>query len=137
MIYVQNCNDSVLFIGADLNMRDYSGKKPRTYNTIASTVSMDTQKSKYTFEGILTNTDSVRERPKSFSEYQQGHGSLSRSRSHGLDRAKRAGSKRFERIKKSLTFNAHDRVRAVRSQSKSVEVLYEEDSVSDCGSSEA
>ncbi|XP_042867962.1 ankyrin repeat domain-containing protein SOWAHC-like [Penaeus japonicus] len=36
--------DLLVHYGADLNMRDYSGKKPRTYNTIASTVSHDTQK---------------------------------------------------------------------------------------------
>ncbi|KAK4307641.1 hypothetical protein Pmani_020598 [Petrolisthes manimaculis] len=36
--------DLLVHYGADLNMRDYSGKKPRTYNTINSTVSMDTQK---------------------------------------------------------------------------------------------
>ncbi|CAL4073599.1 unnamed protein product, partial [Meganyctiphanes norvegica] len=30
--------------GADLNMRDYSGKKPRQYNTTVNTVSNDTQK---------------------------------------------------------------------------------------------
>ncbi|KAK8406949.1 hypothetical protein O3P69_007475 [Scylla paramamosain] len=36
--------DLLVHYGADLNMRDYSGKKPRTYNTIASTVSQDTQR---------------------------------------------------------------------------------------------
>ncbi|XP_071519954.1 uncharacterized protein [Panulirus ornatus] len=36
--------DLLAHCGADLNMRDYSGKKPRTYNTISSTVHQDTQK---------------------------------------------------------------------------------------------
>ncbi|KAK8741177.1 hypothetical protein OTU49_002538, partial [Cherax quadricarinatus] len=36
--------DLLVHYGGDLNTRDYSGKKPRSYNTIASTVSHDTQK---------------------------------------------------------------------------------------------
>ncbi|XP_063607140.1 uncharacterized protein LOC134781806 [Penaeus indicus] len=47
--------DLLVHYGADLNMRDYSGKKPRTYNTIASTVSHDTQKR------IIQRRNSVKE----------------------------------------------------------------------------
>ncbi|XP_042230429.1 uncharacterized protein LOC121871900 [Homarus americanus] len=47
--------DLLVHYGGDLNMRDYSGKKPRTYNTIASTVSHDTQKR------ILQRRNSVKE----------------------------------------------------------------------------
>ncbi|XP_066938020.1 uncharacterized protein [Macrobrachium rosenbergii] len=47
--------DLLVHFGADLNMRDYSGKKARTYNTINSTVSHDTQKR------IIQRRNSVKE----------------------------------------------------------------------------
>ena len=108
--------NEIWFTGADLNMRDYSGKKPRTYNTIASTVSQDTQRRKYDKAdqaGTVRGTQSLGidthpgRRPPHEELHRGGtwHGSLE-SR---LDRAKRVGSKRFQRIKKSLTMNAYDK----------------------------
>ncbi|XP_069946370.1 uncharacterized protein [Cherax quadricarinatus] len=47
--------DLLVHYGGDLNTRDYSGKKPRSYNTIASTVSHDTQKR------IIQRRNSVKE----------------------------------------------------------------------------
>lgn len=132
-------------------MRDYSGKKPHTYNNISSTISMDTQKSKYPCPHSISfdSVDSTngggpddpwslpgdRSRPHWRSDEnvsrnpQQGgpdgsssfgrHSPLYRSGSQGLtkvlqssqnslNRYKREGSKRFERIRRTLTFGAHD-----------------------------
>ncbi|KAK8406954.1 hypothetical protein O3P69_007475 [Scylla paramamosain] len=108
--------DLLVHYGADLNMRDYSGKKPRTYNTIASTVSQDTQRSKYDkadHAGLLRGThslgfDSHPSRRSPSEDYHRG-GTWHVSLESRLDRAKRVGSKRFQRIKKSLTMNAYDK----------------------------
>nr|XP_053647468.1 uncharacterized protein LOC128698988 [Cherax quadricarinatus] len=110
--------DLLVHYGGDLNTRDYSGKKPRSYNTIASTVSHDTQKSKYLggVRGMMTSTDTHNDAQ---------HGTISRAQSqglermfqqgaHNLERAKRIGSKRFQKIKRSITFTAHDKASAPR-----------------------
>lgn len=94
--------------GADLNMRDYSGKKPRTYNTIASTVSHDTQKSKYSPEEDGAEESDLE---RLFQQHEQDvHGSHEKlywTPSTGFERAKRVGSKRLHKIKRNFSFNAH------------------------------
>lgn len=106
--------DLLVHYGADLNLRDYSGKKPLTYNTVASTVSQDTQRSKYDGVDNLERHGSLRGTVSLDSGLIQAMTEDRRSSAshHGtsrLDRAKRVGSKRFQRIKKSLTMTAHDK----------------------------
>ena len=90
-------------------MRDYSGKKPRTYNTIASTVSQDTQRSKYDKTdraSMIRRSQSInveyhsKRQPCSVDHKGPSRHSAMESR---LDRAKRVGSKRFQSIKKSIS----------------------------------
>ncbi|XP_070001557.1 ankyrin repeat domain-containing protein SOWAHA [Penaeus vannamei] len=100
--------DLLVHYGADLNMRDYSGKKPRTYNTIASTVSHDTQKSKYSPEEDGAEESDLE---RLFQQHEQDvHGSHEKlywTPSTGFERAKRVGSKRLHKIKRNFSFNAH------------------------------
>lgn len=94
-------------------MRDYSGKKPRTYNTIASTVSHDTQKSKYSPEedgAEESDLASLFQQQDAHASHEQLFRTPSRDTvrgSSGFERAKRVGSKRLHKITRNLTFNAH------------------------------